>query len=155
MLSNEELGRLNGRRIRMLRRLVTASFAVATLLAIVQPASAQRFIYRRPLIVRPYYGYGYWYGPGWGYGPGWYYPYGPAYAFPPRPATGELKILTKVKGDSIYVDGGFAGVTGKLKHFDLSPGAHDIEIRTSSGRSIFQQRVQVIMGRTIEVRPPA
>src|SRR5262249_3970523 len=137
----------------MLRRLLTASFAVAALLAIVQPASAQRFIYRRPVIVAPYYGYGYGYGP-W-YGPGWYYPYGRAYAFPPRPATGEVKIVTKVKGDSIYVDGGFAGVTGKLKHFDLSPGAHDIEIRTSSGRPIFQQRVQVIMGRTVEVRPPA
>jgi hypothetical protein len=137
----------------MFRRLLIASCAIAALLAIVQPASAQRFIYRRPVIVTPYNGY--WYGPGWGYGPGWYYPYGRAYVFPPRPATGEVKIVTKVKGDSIYVDGGFAGVTGKLKHFDLNPGAHDIEIRTSSGRSIFQQRIQVIMGRTIEVRPPA
>jgi hypothetical protein len=139
----------------MFRRLLVATFSVAALVAMAQPASAQRFIYRRPVIVAPYspyYGYG-WYGPSW-YGPGWY-PYGRAYVLPPRPATGEVKIVTKIKGDSIYVDGGFAGVTGKLKHFDLSPGNHDIEVRDPGGRTIFQERVQVIRDRTIEIRPPA
>jgi hypothetical protein len=65
-----------------------------------------------------------------------------------------VKVVSRIKGDSIYVDGGFAGTTGKLKHFDLSPGNHDIEIRDPSGRTVFQQRVQVIAGRTTEIHPP-
>ena len=85
----------------------------------------------------------------------WYDGFGPAYAFPPRPLTGEVKIVSRIKGDSIYVDGGFAGVTGKLKHFDLNPGNHDIEIRDPGGRVIFQQRVQVIADRTIEIKLPS
>jgi hypothetical protein len=136
----------------MLRRLQIAVLALAALVAVAQPASAQRFIHRRPIIVQPYWGPS-WYGPGW-YGPGWYHGFGPAYAFPPRPLTGEVKIVSRIKGDSIYVDGGFAGVTGKLKHFDLNLGNHDIEIRDPSGRVIFQQRVQVIADRTIEIRLP-
>lgn len=138
----------------MYRRLLIAILAATTLLVLAQPASAQRFIYRRPVIVAPYYGYGYWYGPSWPYGPGWYYPYGRTYLVPPRPTTGEVKIVTKIKGDSIYVDGGFAGITGKLKHFDLAPGNHDIQIRDPSGRTILQQRVQIILDRTTEVRVP-
>ena len=102
--------------------------------------------------MQPYYGYGF----GYGYGPGWY---GPAYApwgrpyLVPRSNLGEVKIVTKLKDEPIYVDGGYAGVTGKLKHFELSPGNHDIELRDPSGRTVFQQRVQVIMDRTIEIRP--
>ena len=136
----------------MLRRLQIAVLALAALVAVAQPASAQRFIHRRPVIVRPYYWGPSWYGPSW-YGPGWY-PYGRAYAFPPRPATGEVKIVSRIKGDSIYVDGGFAGITGKLKHFDLSPGNHDIEIRDPGGQTIYEQRVQVIADHTTEIRPP-
>src|SRR5689334_17005221 len=108
----------------MLRRLQIAVLALAGLVAVAQPAAAQRFIHRRPIIVSPYYGPS-WYGPSWyggWYGPGYYRPFGPAYAFPPRPLTGEVKIVSRIKGDSIYVDGGFAGITGKLKHFDLNPG---------------------------------
>ena len=136
----------------MLRRLQITVLALAALVAVAQPASAQRFIHRRPIIVQPYWGPSL-YGPGW-YGPGWYDGFGPAYAFPPRPLTGEVKIVSRIKGDSIYVDGGFAGVTGKLKHFGLNPGNHDIEIRDPGSRVIFQQRVQVIADRTIEIRPP-
>ena len=101
--------------------------------------------------MQPYYGYGYWGGPSW-YGPGWYDPWGRTY-LAPRSNLGEVKIVTKAKDESIYVDGGYAGVTGKLKHFELSPGNHDIELRDPSGRTIFQQRVQVIMDKTIEIRP--
>ena len=137
----------------MIRRLQIAALALAALVAVAQPASAQRFIHRRPVIVRPYYWGPSWYGPGW-YGLGWDYPFGPAYAFPPRPLTGEVKIVSRIKGDSIYVDGGLAGITGKLKHFDLDPGNHDIEIRDPSGRTIYQQRIQVIADHTIEIRPP-
>ena len=137
----------------MLRRLQIAALVFGALVVVAQPAPGQRFFHRRPVIVAPYYWGPSWYAPGW-YGPGWYYPYGRAYAFPPRPLTGEVKIVARIKGDSIYVDGGFAGVTGKLKHFDLSPGNHDIEIRDPSGRVIFQQRIQVIADKTIEIRPP-
>ena len=134
----------------MLRRLQILTLALAGLAAVAQPASAQRLIRRTPIFVTPYYGHGYWYGPGW-WGPS-YYPWGPAYLVP-RPNTGEVKIKTKAKDESIYVDGGFAGVTGKLKHFQLSPGNHEIELRDPAGRTIFRERVQVIRDKTIEIRP--
>jgi hypothetical protein len=145
----------------MFRRLQIAALALAGLVLMVQPASAQRFVRRGPGFVRPYYrpyygygyGFGYGYGPSW-YGPGFYYPYGRAYLVP-HSGVGEVKIVTKVKGESIYVDGGYAGVTGKLKHFDLTPGNHEIEIRDPGGKAIFQQRVQVIMDHTTEIHPPA
>jgi len=132
----------------MFRRLGIAALALAGLVLIAQPASAQRFI-RRGVFVSPYYGYGYW-GPSW-YGPA--YPYWGGGYLVPRSNSGEVKIVTKAKDESIYVDGGYAGVTGKLKHFDLSSGNHDIELRDPAGRTIFQERVQVIMGRTTEIRP--
>ena len=62
------------------------------------------------------------------------------------------KVVTKFKDASVFVDGGYAGVAEKLKHFDLSPGNHDIELRDPSGRTIFQERVQVILGKTTEIR---
>ena len=134
----------------MYRRLLVAALALAGFVLIAQPASAQRFI-RRGVFVTPYYGYGYW-GPGW-YGPG--YPYWGGYYYAPHSNTGEVKIDTKAKDISVYVDGGYAGVTGKLKHFNLSPGNHDIELRDPTGRTTFQQRVQIIVGRTTEIRPTA
>ncbi len=104
---------------------------------------------RRPVIVRPYYG------PGWyGYqAPGWYYPWGPAHAV--APATGEVKIDTRLKDASVYVDGGYVGPIGKFKKFGLKPGNHDIELRDTSGQTIFDERVQVILNKTVEIRPPA
>jgi hypothetical protein len=135
----------------MLRRLQIALLAVAGLVAVAQPAAAQRFIRRGPVFVTPYYGYSYWYGPTW-WGPA-YYPYWGGAYYVPHSGLGEVKIVTKAKDESIYVDGGYAGVTGKLKHFDLKPGNHDIELRDPAGRTIFQQRVQVIMGRTAEIHP--
>jgi hypothetical protein len=138
----------------MFRRLQIVGLALAGLVAIAQPALAQRFIRRAPVFVTPYYGYGYAYGPAW-YGPYYpsYYPYwGGAYLVP-HYNSGEVKIVTKMKDEPIYVDGGYAGVTGKLKHFNLSPGNHEIELRDPSGRTIFQQRVQVILGRTTEIHP--
>src|SRR6476646_3741594 len=101
----------------MFPRLTIAALILAGLAAVAEPAAAQRFIGRGPVFVRPYprpyYGYGYWYGPSW-YGPGWYYPGGRAYLVP-RPNLGKVKIVSKLKDLSVYVDGGFAGMTGKLK----------------------------------------
>lgn len=99
-------------------------------------------------------GYGF-YGPryyGW-YGPGWYGPYGPYYGPYAYSNTGQVKIETHAKGDSIFVDGGYAGVTGKLKKFPLRPGTHNIELRDRDGRTYYQERVEVIRGRTVEIRP--
>ena len=111
-------------------------------------------VIRRPVIVRPYYGPG-WYGYqalGWYY-PGWYYPWGPAHTV--APATGEVKIDTRLKDASVYVDGGYVGPIGKFKKFGLKPGNHDIELRDTSGQTIFDERVQVILNKTVEIRPPA
>jgi hypothetical protein len=96
---------------------------------------------------RPFYGFGYGFGGG-------YYPYwgGPGYygAFP-LVRTGDVKIVTPVKDEMIYVDGGYAGLTGKLKKFPLRPGNHDIQLRDASGKTLYQERVQVIMGKTTEI----
>jgi len=140
----------------MLRHLKVSAIVLAALVAIAQPLQAQRVVRVAPrVIVRPYYyawpyyGYGY-----WGYGPGWYYPWaGPAYAVPRYyQPTGEVKIVTQLKDSMVYIDGGYAGVAGKLKHFGLSPGNHDIELREPGGHTIFHERVQVILGKTTEIR---
>src|SRR5579864_6031045 len=76
------------------------------------------------------------YGPGF-WGPGWYDPYFyggyPHYGGYYAPNVGEVQIKTKEKGDSVFVDGGFAGRTGELKHFQLQPGTHTVELRAPDG----------------------
>jgi len=66
-----------------------------------------------------------------------------------------VKIDTRLKDASVYVDGGFVGPVSKFKKFALQPGNHDIELRDASGRTIFQQRIQVLVDRTTEIRSPA
>jgi len=110
-------------------------------LTFVQPASAQRVVIVRPY---PYRGYRMFYSPGW-----WYYQR-PAYVV--GPATGEIKIDTKAKNDTIYVDGGYIGTTRDMKKFSLSPGNHDIEVRNPEGHSLFHERVQVLIGKTVDIR---
>jgi hypothetical protein len=56
-----------------------------------------------------------------------------------------------MKDALVYVDGGYAGTAGKLKHFDLSPGNHNIELRDTTGQSLFHQQVQVIRDKTTEI----
>ena len=84
--------------------------------------------------IRPYH----FYGPV--YGPAWYYPWprgywGPSYVFVQQ--TGEVKIDTHLKDAAIYVDGGYAGVTRKLKEFALRPGNHELEVRSSAGERLY------------------
>ena len=96
------------------------------------------------------------YGPGFGwYGPGWYGPYAYGYdGYGYRVAnTGTIKIESKMKNDSVYVDGGFAGKVGDMKTFHLRTGAHDIEIKTPDGHSVYQEHVNVIGGNTIKLTP--
>jgi hypothetical protein len=98
-----------------------------------------------------FYGRG-WYGPGWGwYGPGWYggpYGWAPGYYIP---NAGKIKIVTPDKNAAVYVDGGYAGPVAKLKKFSLRPGNHDIALRDSDGRTFYQERVQIIPGKTTEI----
>jgi len=103
-----------------------------------------RFAFGPRVIVGPAYGY---------YGSGWYPYHRPAYIV--GPATGEVKIDTRLKDASVYVDGGFLGPVNKFKKFELRPGNHDIELRDASGRTILDQRIQVILDRTTEIRSPA
>ena len=89
------------------------------------------------------------------YGPGWYYPWpraywGPSYVVVPQ--TGDIKIDTHLKDASVYVDGGFAGTTGKLKDFSLRPGNHIIEVRNSTGDTLYHNRVQVLLGKTTKIK---
>ena len=88
------------------------------------------------------------------YGPAFYpyYPYWPQPYYAAAPRVGDVKIDTHVKGASIYVDGGFAGLTGKLNKFPLQPGNHDIQVRDSAGNTLFQSRVQVLVGQTVQIK---
>jgi hypothetical protein len=88
---------------------------------------------------------------GFYYGPGWYRPWGPLYLAAPFPRSGDIKIHAGIKGESIYVDGGFAGLTGKLKKFSLQPGNHQIEIRDAEGRVMYRNTIRVISGQTVDI----
>lgn len=96
------------------------------------------------------------FGPAW-YGPGYYGWYGPAYYGPYAyggylaPNVGKVKFDTKVKDAKIYVDGGFAGTVHQLGTFPLRPGTHNIELRDPSGQTIFQEKVDVVAGKTIKL----
>jgi len=123
-------------------------FAIALLaLAVFVPAASAR-----PVVV--YRGY---FGPAWYYGPGFYPWYGPTYVAPyayvPGPYEGKVKIETTAKDAQVYVDGGYAGTVGQLKTFPLKPGTHDIELRDPSGHSFYQERIDVIAGKTTKLVP--
>ena len=136
---------------RLTKALLVALVALLSLAPAAPVASAQR---ARVAVVYGggWYGPG-WYGPGWGWRPGWYGAgwYGPRYYY--GPPAGKVKIVTKIKGNSIYVDGGFAGYTGKLKKFDLRPGPHRIEVRDANGHSLYAERIDVLRGKTIDIHP--
>ncbi len=85
-----------------------------------------------------YPGYYGWYGP-W-YGPGYY-----------APNAGEVEIQTKQKGNQIFVDGGYAGLTGDLKKFPLRAGTHEIELRNANGKTFYQEQINVIPGKKIKI----
>lgn len=132
----------------MKRIFLAAAIAILGPLTMAPMASARG----RVVIVGGYgfyhpWGYGWYGGPAWG--PYW----GPGYGYYPQANAGNVKIETHMKGESIFVDGGFAGVTGKLKKFPLRPGTHTIALRDSDGRTVYQESIEVIRGRTIEIHP--
>jgi hypothetical protein len=97
-----------------------------------------------------YFGPGY-YGPAYyGFGPAWYGP-GVPYGYAYGPSAGKVKIDTKMKDAAVYVDGAYAGTVRQLKTFILRPGAHNIELRDPSGRAFYQERIDVIAGKTLKL----
>lgn len=88
------------------------------------------------------------------YGPAWYGWYGPGpYAYVGGPITGSVKIETKARDAGVFVDGGYAGTVGQLKTFKLRPGTHNLELRSPDGHTFYQERIQVIAGKTLKVNP--
>jgi hypothetical protein len=134
----------------MNRYMKLSIIALLALVCIVPAASA-----RPRAFVGGYWGPG-WYGPSW-YGPGWGWygaPYGYGYGYSAAPTTGSVKFETKtkeMKDAAVYVDGGYAGTVGELKTFQLRPGDHNLELRDHDGRSIYQERVSVIAGKTLKI----
>jgi PEGA domain-containing protein len=115
------------------------AIALLAILTLAPLASAQQ---QRVIIVRRYYTYPV-------YDPFYWDRYGfyhPRYV---QPTTGEVKLKTDMKTASVYVDGGYAGTAGKLKHFSLPPGTHQVELRDSEGVVIAERNVQVLLGKTI------
>lgn len=120
------------------------SAMVLLALAIVVPvASARPRIFIGGYYGGPFYGPAYY---GW-YGPGYYAPY----AVEPAPYAGKVKFETKMKDASVYVDGGYAGTIRQQGTFPLRPGTHNLELRDPSGQTIFQERVDVLAGKTIKL----
>jgi hypothetical protein len=119
--------------------------AVALLaLAIVVPVASAH----PGIVFRGYFGPGF-YGPAYY---GWYGPaYGEPYAVEVGPYVGKVKFDTKMKDASVFVDGGYAGTVGELKTFPLRPGTHNIELRSPSGQTIFQEKIDVLAGKTTKL----
>jgi hypothetical protein len=42
-----------------------------------------------------------------------------------------------------------------LKTFQLKPGSHDVELRDHEGHSFYQERIEVIAGKTLKLAPQA
>jgi len=127
----------------MKRLLKYSAIALLALMTSVPIASARGFYVGPGFYGGVGWGYypGYWYGPWYGYGPGYYVP-----------NAGEVEISTKHKGDQIFVDGGFAGRTGELKKFPLRAGTHTIELRNADGQTFYQEKVNVIAGKTLKIK---
>jgi hypothetical protein len=149
----------------ILRRFTSvAGVAVLSMLALLlsaPQASAQRGGFGGGHYGGGFYGPGFysgfgpgwgWYGPGYGYGYyglGWYEPYG----YVAANAAGKVKIDTKAKDSLVYVDSGFSGTVKQLGTFPLKAGTHDVDLRLPNGQSFYRQTVDVIAGRTVDIKP--
>jgi hypothetical protein len=138
-----------------------SAIALLALVCMVPTASAQRGFgggFRggfRGGFYGPSIGFGF-YGPGWFYGPGLYWgPYGYGYygynGEGAYTGTGHVKLDLQAKDALVYIDGGYAGLSGKLKNFPLKAGSHDLELRDPSGHTFYQEHLNVLPGRTVEI----
>jgi hypothetical protein len=134
-----------GRETEAMSRITKGVLGALLALAFIVPAASAR----PRVIIR-----GGFYGPGF-YGPGWYGPYGGYYVPGERTDMGSVKIDTRAKDVMVYVDGGYAGTVGKLKTFSLKAGQHDIELRDPSGHGYYQEHINVLAGKTLNLQPDA
>jgi hypothetical protein len=130
----------------MKRLLKYSAIALLALVTSAPIASARGFFYGGPVF---YGGFGGGLYPAYAWGPAWGPWYGPYYGVP---NAGEVEIVTKHKGDQIFVDGGFAGRTGELKTFPLRAGTHTLELRNADGQTFYQERINVIAGKKLKIK---
>jgi hypothetical protein len=122
-----------------MKRLLLLSFAFMAMLPMTALARGRVGVFVGPAIV-PFGWYG-WYGP--------MYPYGPYFT---TPNAGEVKLDTHVKDAEVFIDGVYAGTVGQLKTMTMRPGVYKIEVR-APGRTPFEQRIYVLAGKTLKLRP--
>ena len=113
----------SGGRWHMRKGLLVLTFALMALAPI--SASAYWGPYWRPAYYGGYYGY---------------------------PMAGQVKLDTKVKTAEVFIDGAFAGTTHDARTMHLRPGTYNIEIR-ELGVTKFNERVYVVAGKTLHLRP--
>ena len=85
---------------------------------------------------------------------GWYGPYYGPYGYGAYPVAnaGEIKLDTDVKDAEVLINGSYAGTVRKLKTMTMRPGNYDISVR-APGRETFEQKVYVVAGKTLKLRP--
>ena len=90
----------------------------------------------------------------WGYAP-YYGPYGFSGPYGPYvyPRAGEVKLDTKVKDAEVFINGAYAGTTGKLKSMWLRPNTYDLEIRHKP--CTVEERIYVVAAKTLHVHADA
>lgn len=133
----------------MKKALLILAGAFMMMLPATAPAAMRRgVIVGRPFYAAPYYG-GYW-GSYWG-GPYWGNSYWgtPEFAYTNE---GEVKIDTKVKDAQVFINGALAGSTHDNKTMHLRPGDYNIQIR-EAGRTVLDERVYVVRGKTVHLHP--
>lgn len=118
-------------------------------------ASYSRFRYYPPFGYFPYYSY-------WGRYPfhhltgAWAYPdfYHPAYfaGYGRTARGGRIKLKTKYKEASVYLDGAFAGLAKDLKDIWLEPGVYQLKVEPDR-LAPFEIRVYVLTGKTVRIEP--
>ena len=124
-----------------MKRMLLIASAALMLLPLTVAARGRVAVVMGPRFA-PMGGYGY----GYGYGP---YANGPYFGVP---NAGQVKLDTKVKDAQVFVDGAYAGTSGKLKTMWMRPGTYTIELR-SPGQAQFAEKIYVVAGKTVHVEP--
>ena len=86
----------------------------------------------------------------------WAYPdfYHPAYfaGYGRTAGGGRIKLKTKHKEASVYLDGAFAGLAKDLKDIWLEPGVYQLKVEPER-LAPFEIRVYVLTGKTVRIEP--
>lgn len=75
-------------------------------------------------------------------------------AAPTTPPGGQVQVETLPAPDAqVFVDGGYKGTVGPHGSFALRPGLHNVEIKSPSGKRLYDQEVFVLPGHTTRIFP--